>query len=236
MRLPEKLGPDEERALMERMREGDQAARAALIERNLRTVAQVTWKFRAIGVEAEDRLSIGCLALIYAVDHYDPARGIPLKAYIKMTVKGHMLNANRDGRPDRENVVASLDAPMRTRSGDVSEDSLYKFLPSSERGALDRMVVMELRRAVRGAVAGLPEPMKRVIWLRYGGWRVLSQREVAAILGCGTMTVSRREHEALRQCRAAIRAGGKNRDERGHREALELHESTTADSILPVPR
>ncbi len=40
MRIPEALGPEEEAALVGRMRRGDSSARAALIEGNLRTVSE----------------------------------------------------------------------------------------------------------------------------------------------------------------------------------------------------
>ena len=46
-------------------------------------------------VHEEDLVSVGIIGLIEAVDRYDPERGVPLKAYAEIRIKGAMVDALR---------------------------------------------------------------------------------------------------------------------------------------------
>lgn len=46
-------------------------------------------------VDVEELISVGMLGLIDAVDRFDPARGVPLKSYAEIRIKGAMLDALR---------------------------------------------------------------------------------------------------------------------------------------------
>jgi len=46
-------------------------------------------------VELDELVSVGMLGLIDAVDRYDSARGVPLKAYAEIRIKGAMLDSLR---------------------------------------------------------------------------------------------------------------------------------------------
>ena len=46
-------------------------------------------------VDVEELISVGMLGLIDAVDRYDSSRGVPLKAYAEIRVKGAMLDVLR---------------------------------------------------------------------------------------------------------------------------------------------
>ena len=75
--FPKPLTPGEERALYERMKEGDHEARNTLIERNLRLVAHVTRKYQGTELmKWKILLSIGTIGLIKAVNTFHPERGI----------------------------------------------------------------------------------------------------------------------------------------------------------------
>ena len=65
----------EERELSRRAREGDAAARARLIECNLRLVISIAKKYRGRGVSFEDLIQEGNAGLIKAVERFDPELG-----------------------------------------------------------------------------------------------------------------------------------------------------------------
>ena len=76
--MPAPLTREEEIAMMRRMNDGDETARATLIERNLRLVVYIARKFENTGISIEDLISIGAIGLIKAVNSFDPEKNIKL--------------------------------------------------------------------------------------------------------------------------------------------------------------
>ena len=72
--LPPPLSKEEEQVLLLKLPSGDQAARAILIERNLRLVVYIARKFENTGINIEDLISIGTIGLIKAVNTFNPKR------------------------------------------------------------------------------------------------------------------------------------------------------------------
>ena len=68
--LPPPLTPEEEKALLARMADGDPAARDELITHNLRLVVYLAKKYEGSGVPSEDMVSIGTIGLIKAVNTF----------------------------------------------------------------------------------------------------------------------------------------------------------------------
>ena len=60
------------------------------------------------------------------------------------------------------------------------------------------------RRALRAAVAALPGDLQRYLSLRYGGDRILSQKDAGRVLGWSQAKACRREQVVLRTCRAVL--------------------------------
>jgi RNA polymerase primary sigma factor len=82
------LGEGEERRLLRRLDSGDQDARRRLIEAYLGMVSALSRRYaRRWGVPLEDLLQEGALALVQAVDHYDPDREMKLSTYATWWVK-----------------------------------------------------------------------------------------------------------------------------------------------------
>ena len=61
--FPKPLSAKEERAVLERLQDGDPAARATLIERNLRLVSHIVKKYYSRTNDTEDLVSIGTIGL-----------------------------------------------------------------------------------------------------------------------------------------------------------------------------
>ena len=68
--LPPPLTPEQEKALLARMAEGDACARDDLITHNLRLVVYLAKKYENSGVPAEDMISIGTIGPIKAVNTF----------------------------------------------------------------------------------------------------------------------------------------------------------------------
>ena len=96
------LERDQERALWERMRDGDEVARKALILAYLRLVVSIARAFRNRGVEFLDLIEEGNLGLITAVDRFDVERGIHFSTYatwwIRQAVARGVANQSRTVR------------------------------------------------------------------------------------------------------------------------------------------
>ena len=93
--FPEKLTPERERALILRMRRGDEEARRLLIEHNLRLVAHISGKFRSSGLESDDLISIGTIGLIKAVQTFSPVPGAALATYAAKCIENAILSRMR---------------------------------------------------------------------------------------------------------------------------------------------
>ena len=82
------LGEGEERWLLRRLVSGDQVARRRLIEAHLGIVSAIARRYaRRWGVPLEDLFQEGTLALVQAVNHYDPDQGMKLSTYATWWVK-----------------------------------------------------------------------------------------------------------------------------------------------------
>ncbi len=83
-----RLGEGQENELLKRLASGDQEARRQLIEAHLGMVSALGRRYaRRWGVPLEDLFQEGALALVQAVDHYGPDRGMKLSTYATWWVK-----------------------------------------------------------------------------------------------------------------------------------------------------
>jgi RNA polymerase primary sigma factor len=86
----------EERELSRRAHEGDQEARARLIESNLRLVISIAKKYRGRGVPFEDLIQEGNAGLIRAVERFDPALGNRFSTYATWWIRQAVTRAVAD--------------------------------------------------------------------------------------------------------------------------------------------
>ena len=110
--LPPPLPPEEERALIARLAEGDEQARQTLIERNLRLVVYIARRFENIGVNIEDLISIGTIGLIKAVGTFRADRNIKLATYSSRCIENEILMYIR--KISGRKAEVSLDEPINT--------------------------------------------------------------------------------------------------------------------------
>ena len=93
------LTVQEEIELSERIKQGDQKARAWMIKANLRLVVKIAHSYSNLGLPLLDLISEGNIGLIKAVERFDPARGGKLSTYsawwIKQSIKRALANQSK---------------------------------------------------------------------------------------------------------------------------------------------
>jgi RNA polymerase primary sigma factor len=90
---------EEENALAERIRMGDQAARDHMIRANLRLVVKIARDYSGYGLSLSDLVSEGNIGLMNAVERFDPEKGGKLSTYaawwIKQSIKRSLANQSK---------------------------------------------------------------------------------------------------------------------------------------------
>ena len=87
----------EERRLFDRYRrDGDRAARDALVERFLPLAHYLARRYRGGGDHTDDLIQVASLGLLKAIDRFDPDRGIAFSSYAVPTILGEIKRYFRD--------------------------------------------------------------------------------------------------------------------------------------------
>jgi RNA polymerase primary sigma factor len=109
------LNAAEERELSTRSREGDEEARARLIESNLRLVISIAKKYRGRGVLFEDLIQEGNAGLIKAVERFDPSLGNRFSTYATWWIRQAVTRAVADHARTVRLPAHVVDAVFRLR-------------------------------------------------------------------------------------------------------------------------
>ena len=191
----------EERECLERLKEGDQEARMALIEHNMRLVAHVVKKYQNTDYDTEDLLSVGTIGLIKAVNTFKVDRGPKLATYAAKCVENEILMLLRAHKKYSKEV--SLYDPIGVDK-DGESVSLVDVIEMDNKDTLEELIldqdIRELREAFKQC---LKDTEQQVIQMRYGlfGGKEYTQREIAGELGISRSYVSRIEKKALGKLR-----------------------------------
>jgi RNA polymerase primary sigma factor len=90
------LTPEEEIALAERVKLGDEQAREQMIKANLRLVVKIARDYEGFGLPLLDLISEGNIGLMKAVERFQPGKGAKLSTYaawwIKQSIKRALAN------------------------------------------------------------------------------------------------------------------------------------------------
>ena len=194
--LPPPLTPEEEKALLARMADGDPAARDELITHNLRLVVYLAKKYEGSGVPSEDMVSIGTIGLIKAVNTFTPERSIKLATYASRCIGNEILMYLRKTSNRRQE--ASLDEPLNV-DGDGNELLLSDILGSDENMVGQQLEQDAERAGLRRAVSSLSARERRIMELRFGLTDGVerTQKEAADALGISQSYISRLEKRII---------------------------------------
>ena len=199
--LPTPLEPQKEAEAIEKLEsESAGAARALLIEHNLRLVVYISKRFENTGINIEDLISIGTIGLIKAVNTFNSGKNIKLATYASRCIENEILMYLRKINAQRTEV--SFDEPLNT-DWDGNELLLSDILGTDEdevsrplEDDADRQMLME-------AIDSLEEREREIILLRFGlpHGREYTQKEVADMLGISQSYISRLEKRIIDRLR-----------------------------------
>ena len=100
----------EKEELFKRIEEGDQEARMAYINGNLRLVLSVIKRFHSSSENVDDLFQIGCVGLIKAIDNFDSSLNVKFSTYAVPMIVGEIRRYLRDANSIR--VSRSLKVPL----------------------------------------------------------------------------------------------------------------------------
>lgn len=198
--LPPPLKGEAEKQALEKLEQGDEAARAVLVEHNLRLVVYIAKRFENTGINLEDLISIGTIGLMKAIGTYRMEKNIKLATYASRCIENEILMYIRKNAGLK--VEVSLDEPINM-DGEGNELLLSDILGTEEdkiqRPLEDDVDLCVLRQAVRE----LPEREREIVLMRYGleGRKELTQKEVAQKMGISQSYISRLEKKIMLKLR-----------------------------------
>ncbi|WP_221564111.1 RNA polymerase sporulation sigma factor SigE [Alkalihalobacillus sp. TS-13] len=196
--LPSPLSKDEEALLLKKLPKGDKAARAVLIERNLRLVVYIARKFENTGINIEDLISIGTIGLIKAVNTFNPEKKIKLATYASRCIENEILMYLRRNNKTRSEV--SFDEPLNV-DWDGNELLLSDVLGTEEDIITRDFEASVDRKLLVKALYTLSPREKQIMELRFGlaGGEEKTQKDVADLLGISQSYISRLEKRIIKR-------------------------------------
>ena len=194
--LPVPLSRQEEGELIARLGEGDQRARADLIEHNLRLVVYIARRFENTGINLEDLISIGTIGLIKAVGTYQPAKNIKLATYASRCIENEILMYLR--KTSARKTELSFDEPLNV-DWDGNELLLSDVLGTDGDTVMRPIEADVDRQLLHQAIRCLGGREREIITLRFGldGRGERTQKEVADRMGISQSYISRLEKRIM---------------------------------------
>lgn len=201
--LPTPLKQPEEQELIARLAEGDELAKATLIERNLRLVVYIARRFENTGVNIEDLISIGTIGLIKAVGTFRTDKNIKLATYSSRCIENEILMYIR--KISGQKTEVSLDEPINT-DWDGNELLLSDILGTDGDTVMRPMEEDVDLQLLQDALQRLPDRDKRIVAMRFGlgGRSEKTQKEVADLMGISQSYISRLEKRIMLRLRREI--------------------------------
>ncbi len=175
--------------LVERLKAGDQAAYAELVEAHAGRIYNLALRLLGDEAAAEDVLQETFLNAFRAIDRFEGRSSLGTWLY-RIANNTALMQLRK-----KEPVTFSLDAPVETDAGEEIPRQFFDFCCLPERDLLSE----EARQEMRDAIADLPEGLRVVFLLR--DIEGLSTRETAEALGLSIPAVKTR----LMRARLALR-------------------------------
>lgn len=204
--LPPPLNQEEELKMINGLgTANDLAAKAKLIEHNLRLVVYIAKKFDNTGVGVEDLISIGTIGLIKSINTFNPAKNIKLATYASRCIENEILMYLR--RNNKTKMEVSIDEPLNV-DWDGNELLLSDVLGTDEDIICKDIEDEVERNLLKKAIEKLNQREKTIIQLRFGlnneDGEEMTQKEVADLLGISQSYISRLEKKIIRRLKKEI--------------------------------
>ncbi len=203
--LPLPLSPSEENELLKRLESEreKEAAKAQLIQHNLRLVVYIARKFDNTGVENDDLVSIGTIGLIKAINSFKTDKKIKLATYASRCIENEILMYLR--RTARLKSEVSFDEPLNT-DFEGNELLLSDVLGTSADSVYGDIESNAEKEQLKEALKKLSERERKIMFLRFGlgGGEEMTQKDVADLLGISQSYISRLEKKIILRLKKEI--------------------------------
>ncbi len=201
--LPPPLNPEEEQDYIRALDQGEAYANQKLIEHNLRLVVYISKRFESTGIPAEDLISIGSIGLIKAINTFRSDKNIKLATYASRCIENEILMFLR--KTHNQKAEVSLDEPLNV-DWDGNELLLSDIL-GTDSDSVSRNLEEDIERQIlHAALDQIPLRERMIMEMRFGlgGYREMTQKEVADILGISQSYISRLEKKIIQRLRREI--------------------------------
>ena len=145
----------EKRQLLTLAHAGDKAARARMVEGNLRLVLSVVQRFAQRGENLDDLFQVGCIGLIKAIDNFDPAQLVRFSTYGVPMIIGEIRRFLRDNNALRVSRTLRDTAYRAMQARETLEKQLGREPTMDEIAAAAGLA----RREVTAALESVVEPL-----------------------------------------------------------------------------
>jgi RNA polymerase sporulation-specific sigma factor len=199
--FPAPLSKKEEAETIEKMVNGDEAAKEKLIKHNLRLVAHIIKKYYASYSDQDDLISIGTIGLIKGINSFKPEKGTKLATYASRCIENEILMYFRNIKKTTQEI--SFSEPIDT-------DSEGNPLTLMDIISIDDTIIDDLdyRDKLKKTIEIIDDIKnkrdKQIIIMRYGldGNAPKTQNEVAVALKISRSYVSRIEKRIIEAIRS----------------------------------
>ena len=201
--LPTPMTAEEEQDAIQRMLSGDDNARLALIERNLRLVVYIAKKFDNTRVELDDLVSIGTIGLIKSISGFDPSKNIKLATFASRCIENEILMHLR--KTSKMEVEVSLYEPLNVDyEGNML--MLSDVLGSDPDEIYHGIEEQDEKEMLRQTFSKLGKRDREIVQKRFGldGEDEMTQKEIAEMMGISQSYISRLEKKILVQLKKEI--------------------------------
>ena len=197
-KLPEPLTKEKEIEYVKKSMEGDELARAKLIEHNLRLVVFLSKKYENTGIDLEDLVSIGSIGLIKGVNTYKLDKNIKLATYASRCIDNEILMFLRKNKK-RKGEISFEDSLSYDSEG--NELNLEDIIGTDE-DIVTMCIEKEYeKKSLYQELEKLNAREKKIMILRYGlyGKEEMTQKDVAKLLGISQSYISRIEKKVIKK-------------------------------------
>ncbi|MBR2833802.1 MAG: RNA polymerase sporulation sigma factor SigK [Bacilli bacterium] len=197
-KLPEPLTKEEEIMYIKKTMNGDEKARAKLIEHNLRLVVFLAKKYENTGIDLEDLVSIGSVGLIKGVNTYKLDKNIKLATYASRCIDNEILMFLRKNKKRRSEISFEDSLSYDAEGNELHLEDIL--------GTDDDIVIKGIekefeKKTLYKEINNLKERDKKIMILRYGlyGKDEMTQKDVANLLGISQSYISRIEKKVIKK-------------------------------------
>ena len=197
-KLPEPLTKEEEIIYVEKSMNGDDKARAKLIEHNLRLVVFLAKKYENTGIDLEDLVSIGSIGLIKGVNTYKLDKNIKLATYVSRCIDNEILMFLRKNKKRRGEISFEDSLSYDSEGNELHLEDIL----GTDDDIVTKGIEKEFeKKTLYKEINNLNDRDKKIMILRYGlyGKDEMTQKDVATLLGISQSYISRIEKKVIKK-------------------------------------